>query len=148
VTQRVVAIGLKIPDNEAYTALVALRRLGVDVARVERNEIWDVDDEGEAATFAQRVAANEAIFNPNKHRLTVLDDSKPRQGETWIAQASGHDEVREHLGGKSIAGVKGARRYVAWLLRDAAGEPVRRAALESAVERLLCNPSIEKAIYR
>jgi hypothetical protein len=35
-----VAVGLKIPDNAAYTALVALRRLGVAVERVERSEIW------------------------------------------------------------------------------------------------------------
>ncbi len=37
---RTVAIRLKIPDNEAYTALTALRRLGVDVGRLERAEIW------------------------------------------------------------------------------------------------------------
>ncbi len=32
-----IAITLKIPDNEAYTALRALQRLGIDVARVQRS---------------------------------------------------------------------------------------------------------------
>ena len=38
-SRRAVAINLKIPDNAAYTALVTLRRLGVDVDRVERSEM-------------------------------------------------------------------------------------------------------------
>ena len=36
--RRTVAISLKIPDNTAYTTLMTLQRLKVDVARVERNE--------------------------------------------------------------------------------------------------------------
>ena len=43
--KRTIAISLKIPDNTAYTALVALRRLGVAVERVERSEIWFFDDD-------------------------------------------------------------------------------------------------------
>ena len=34
---KAVAIGLKIPDNTAFTAAVALRRLGIAVERVERS---------------------------------------------------------------------------------------------------------------
>ena len=41
-----VAIGLKIPDNTAFTAAVALRRLGIAVERVERSEIWFFEDQG------------------------------------------------------------------------------------------------------
>lgn len=146
-TQRTVAIGLKIPDNEAYTALVALRALGIAVDRLERNDIWRFDDEGEANTFASRVQANETIFNPNKHRLTMLQSASPRPGETWIEEAGRHDEVRERLGGKGIDGVRAARRYVGWRLRDETGASVDRATLQAAVEALLCNPAIEKAIY-
>ncbi|MEO6835505.1 MAG: hypothetical protein ABI231_06310 [Candidatus Tumulicola sp.] len=146
-TARVVAIGLKIPDNEAYTAAAALRRMGLDVDAVERSEIWSLDDAGDAATFPGRVRANEAIFNPNKHRLTVLDLPAPRSGEAWIAKAGARDEVREHLGGKGIAGVARARRYVGWRLLGRSGSPVARETLVAAVERLLCNPAIEKATY-
>ena len=70
-TQRAVAIGLKIPDNTAFTAAVALRRLGIAVERVERSEIWFFEDEGGA--LIERVKADETIFNPNKHCVTVLD---------------------------------------------------------------------------
>jgi phosphoribosylformylglycinamidine (FGAM) synthase PurS component len=146
-TQRVVAIELKIPDNEAYTALTALRRLGLDVDRVERSEIWHLDDAGDTATLADRVRANATVFNPNKHRLEVLDRPAPRSGEAWIDKAGDHDEVREHLGGTRIESVSRANRSVAWRLRAPGGAPVARETLVRAVEGLLCNPAIEKAQY-
>ena len=142
-----VAIALRIPDNAAYTALVTLRRLGVDVARVERSEVWHLEDGGDAHTLPARVRANETIFNPNKHRIAVLERPMPRAGEAWIDEVDKHDEVREHLGGKGIDGVARARRYVGWRLFDASGAAVTRDVLGQAVERLLCNPAIEKAIY-
>jgi hypothetical protein len=126
---RAVAIGLKIPDNAAYTARVALRRLGVDVERVERNEIWFFD-ESDDAVLERRIVDDETIFNPNKHRLTLLDQSVPRSGEVWIEPLS--DNLR--------------RRAVAWRLFDANGEPVARAILDAAIERLLCNPAIDRAV--
>lgn len=145
--ERVVAIGLRIPDNTAYTALVTLRRLGVEVAGVERNEIWHLGDEGVPATLAQRVESNETIYNPNKHRLVLLERAQPRAGEAWIETLGSHDEIREHLGGKGIDGVTSGRRYVGWRLFDTKGNPVTRDVVGAAVERLLCNPAIEKAIY-
>jgi hypothetical protein len=150
-SERAIAIRLKIPDNEAYTALTALRSLGVAVDRLERSEIWCVDDAGDPATLALRVETNEAVFNPNKHRLSVLEASAPRPGEAWIYElpAAGGEGAAAHatLGGKSIPGVSRARRYVGWRLLDAKGAPVPRDVVESAVERLLCNPAIEKALY-
>jgi len=146
-SERVAAISLKIPDNEAYTTLVALKRLGVDVARVERSEIWRLKDEGEESTFAERVERNETIFNPNKHRLTVLGANGPRAGEVWIATlGKGANEIREHLGGRPIADVTRAERYVGWRLFDQNGHPAGAETLAAAVERLLCNPAIEKAL--
>jgi hypothetical protein len=145
--KRSVAIGLRIPDNAAYTALVTLQRLGVAVARLERTEVWELDDEGEAATLPARVESNETIFNPNKHRLVVLEADRPRSGETWIGEAGHRNEVREHLGGRGIGGVASSRRFVGWRLFDAAGAPVARDVVAAAVERLLCNPAIERAIY-
>jgi hypothetical protein len=133
---RAVAIGLKIPDNAAYTARVALRRLGVDVERVERNEIWFFD-ESDDAVLERRIVDDETIFNPNKHRLTLLDQSVPRSGEVWI----------EPLVPASRGAVYPERsRRVAWRLFDANGEPVARAILDAAIERLLCNPAIDRAV--
>jgi phosphoribosylformylglycinamidine (FGAM) synthase PurS component len=129
---RAVAVSLKIPDNAAYTALVALRKLGVAVERVERSDILLFDDEGDANALTSRIVSDETIFNPNKHRLTLLEASAPRAGEVWI----------EPLGV--------ARRSVhatAWQLFDENGAPVPRETLAQAVDRLLCNPAIEKAAY-
>jgi hypothetical protein len=108
--------------------------------------VWVVEDAGDPSTFVQRMERNETIFNPNKHRLTVLDAAKPRPGETWIEEIGRHDEVREHLGGKTIPGISNARRYVGWRLLDANGAPANADVVASAVERLLCNPAFEKAI--
>ena len=146
-TQRTVAIALKIPDNTAYTALTTLRRLGLTVDRVDRSEIWDLEDSGDGTTLAQRVAANATIFNPNKHRLELRDRRAPEEGEAWISEAGQHDEIREHLGGTGIAGVTHAARSVGWRLYSVGGAPVDRPTLVRAVEELLRNPAIEKARY-
>jgi phosphoribosylformylglycinamidine (FGAM) synthase PurS component len=130
---RAVAVSLKIPDNAAYTALVALRRLGVAAERVERSDIWTFEDDDAAAeSLEARVEADETIFNPNKHRLTLLDQPAPRAGEVWIRR-------REATARGPAA--------VAWRLFDARGVPAGRELLAAAVERLLCNPAIETAVY-
>jgi len=122
----VVSISLKIPDNAAYTALVALRRLGVDTDRVARSEILFFPDEDPEA-LAIRVMNDETLFNPNKHRLSVLDSNTPRPGEVWILPLEGG-------------------RATAWRLFDNKGLPVEGGVLQAAIERLLCNPAIEKAV--
>ncbi len=131
-TQRAFAITLKIPDNAAYTTLTTLQRLGLPVARVERSEIWVVEDGGGAEDFAARMERNETIFNGNKHRLTVLEAASPRAGETWIEEIGAHDRARE-------------RRYVGWRLLGNDGRPADADLLREAAARLLCNPAIEKA---
>jgi hypothetical protein len=125
---RAVAIGLKIPDNTAFTAAVALRRLGVGVERVERSEIWFFDDGGDVPPLIERITADETIFNPNKHRVTVLDEAVPRSGEVWIEPLEGG-------------------RATAWRLLGRNDAVLDREALRAAVERLLCNPAIERAVY-
>lgn len=129
--KRAVAIDLKIPDNTAYTALVALRRLGVAVERVERSELYFFDDEPDAAALADRVAADESIFNPNKHRLSVLERDAPGRGEVWI---------------EPLVASKAGPAAIAWRLLDGDGAPVARGSLEAAVERLLCNPAIDRPL--
>jgi hypothetical protein len=136
---RAIAITLKIPDNTAYTAAVALRRLGIGVDRVERSEIWFFDDGGDVHALVASITADETIFNPNKHRVTVLDEPVPRSGEVWIGPL---DPVTLSLS-------KGDREKAAtaWRLFEAHGEPLDKSTLHAAAERLLCNPAIERAVY-
>jgi phosphoribosylformylglycinamidine (FGAM) synthase PurS component len=128
-TQRYVAVRLKIPDNEAYTALTTLQRLGIDVARLERSEVYRFDDDGDSAKLVAKVERNETIFNPNKHALAVLDGDVPRPGETWIAELDAPN-----------------KRYVGWRLFDANGAPAGTTTVRAAVELLLCNPAIERPV--
>jgi phosphoribosylformylglycinamidine (FGAM) synthase PurS component len=137
VSERIVAIGLKIPDNSAYTAMVTLRRLGIDVERVERSDIVRFDEGGEAADVRARVERDESLFNPNKHRLMLLAGSKPRAGEVWI----------ETIGAAATIARMPARRYVGWRLFRHDGSPAAHETVQAAVEALLCNPAIERAIY-
>jgi hypothetical protein len=116
---RIVAIVLKIPDNEAYTALTALQRLGVPVSRVERSMIRRI-----------RPGDEEPEINPNKHRLIELDADAPRPGELWIEELD-----------------RGRDRAIGWRLLGEDGKPAGRDVLHAAAERLLCNPAIERAIY-
>jgi hypothetical protein len=125
---RAVAINLKIPDNAAYTALVTLRRLGH--SRDARRALGDrsLANAPEPRTLAAAVEADESLYNPNKHRVTVLDDDAPRSGEVWIVQDD-------------------ADRPVGWRLYSAPGVPAGPDVLAQAAERLLCNPAIERAIF-
>lgn len=134
--EKVVAIGLKIPDNSAYTAKVTLQRLGVDVQRVERSDIVRFENDEDAAELCARVERDESIFNPNKHRIAVLANPKPRPGEVWI----------ETMGAESTVARMPAQRYVGWRLFTG-DSPASRATLDAAVQALLCNPAIERAIY-
>jgi len=127
-TGRLVEILLKIPDNTAYTALVALRRLGVDVSRVERGVLRFFDEEEPVEELIVRIQSDETIFNPNVHRLRLRDGAAPDSGEVWIESL---DETVP---------------AVAWRLFDSRERPLSEPALRAAAERLLCNPSIDKAI--
>jgi phosphoribosylformylglycinamidine (FGAM) synthase PurS component len=136
---RAIAIGLKIPDNTAYTALVALRRLGVAVEAVERREIFFFEDDGDVAALVRRVKADETIFNPNKHRLEVLDEPAPRPGELWIEPICGPSTKAV------LSRVEGRAAAVAWRLAGARGLPASPQMLAAAADRLLCNPAIDRA---
>lgn len=135
---RAVSISLKIPDNTAYTALVALRKLGVEVGRVERSEIRFFDDDGNPEALLRRIEADETVFNPNTNRIRLLDEAIPRAGEVWI----------EPLSGPSTSLGVTRNSIVAWRLVAENGEPSDRTVLDTAVERLLCNPAIERAVTR
>ncbi|HEY4433271.1 MAG TPA: hypothetical protein VGM99_02610 [Candidatus Cybelea sp.] len=132
-----VAIALKIPDNTAYTAAVALRRLGLGVGRVERSEIWLFDDEGDSRALLRRIEADERIFNPNKHVATILARPAPRAGEVWIESLDADAQPQQSRRAAAIA----------WRLLDAHGAPLDAGGLRAAIERLLCNPAIERAVY-
>lgn len=127
---RAVAITLKIPDNTAYTAAVALRGLGLQVERVERSDIRFFDDAGHGAALLARVESDASIFNPNKHRAVVLDEARPVDGEVWIEPLEGSPATA-----------------VAWRLFTAGGRRADRRLLAAAAEGLLCNPAIERAAY-
>ncbi len=140
---RTFAVTLTIPDNEAFTALETLGRLGVPVARVVRADIWLFDADEAAGDLASTIAANETIHNPNKHRLAERESDRPAPGEVWIAS---RDEAPvSSVAGRPILGVRGIRRRTAWRLLDDSGRDVAPAALDRAVETFLCNPAFQVA---
>jgi hypothetical protein len=129
--KRAVAVTLKIPDNTAYTTAVALRNLGLPVDRVERSEVWFFNDAGDPAALLARIESDATIFNPNKHRATVLDQPHPREGEVWIEQF----DARQ------------GPTAIAWRLFVAGGRRAGRRLLTAAAEGLLCNSAIECASF-
>ena len=64
-------IRLAIPDNEAYTALATLQRLGVECAGIARTDIhvFGFDDDTDAGDLEAQLKTIATIFNPNKHRF-------------------------------------------------------------------------------
>jgi phosphoribosylformylglycinamidine (FGAM) synthase PurS component len=143
VSERYVAIRLKVPDNTAYTALIALRRLGVDVGRIERATIvpaGDVDD----AVALERIQRDELLFNPNLHEVEIRSNL-PQRGELLIREDPS-TSLAFRAQARATAPI-GARCsvMVSWKLLDERGQPVSKPTLERARDALLCNPAIEAA---
>ncbi|MDQ6929305.1 MAG: hypothetical protein M3126_01385 [Candidatus Eremiobacteraeota bacterium] len=143
-SEHVVAIRLKIPDNEAFTALGALQRLGIVVTRLERADIWIFQSDVTQAELIASVKRNELLFNPNKHQLTVLEATAPRAGEVWVEELGLDPGLRARLGGKIVPGVRSAKRFAGWRLFDENNVPASAPVARSAADALLCNPAIER----
>ncbi len=148
-TLRAYDVRLTIPDNEAYTALTALQRMGLDVARVERSDIYVAevaDDAIEALDAAMRIS--ETLFNPNKHRLTVREAAEPPAGEVWVAPLgeAPPDSGTVTVAGRTLPGTRALYRRTAWRLFDARDRFVDDAVLAAAIAGLLCNPAFQLAL--
>ncbi len=145
VLEKAFAVALTIPDNEAFTALETLRRLGFVLGGVRRADIWSFEvDAPAAAALADTIATIETLFNPNKHEIAERPGARPQAGEVWIAPFD--DPGVGSIGRGSIPGVHAVRRRVAWQLLDESGSIVAPNVLERAVETFLCNPAFQKAI--
>ncbi len=134
------------PDNEAYTALTTLQRLNVPIRNIERMEVWDFETSAVLPALAEAVKKNETLFNANKHEVVLFGEPLPRTGEVWIERMQERPNIRSLFAGNAIAGVLNARRYTAWRFSDDNGEPCSAAIVQMAIECLLCNPAIERAI--
>lgn len=141
---RTYAVEMTIPDNEAFTAGVALNRLGIPVARVHRLDIWSFTvDPREVEALDAVVSSLETIFNPNKHRLTIRATDSPEPGEVWVMA---RDETpATTVAGRSLPGVRAIHRRTAWRLLDDAGNDLDDALLARASETFLCNPAFQEA---
>jgi hypothetical protein len=142
------AVSLTIPDNTAYTTLVALRHLGIDLERIERAELYEFDGDFDVAKLETTIRTIETIFNPNKHRMELRSATEPLPGEVWIDE---RDEgvattARVTVAGRTLEGVRSLRRATAWRLFSG-GKTADSATVGHAVETLLCNPAFQRAQY-
>jgi hypothetical protein len=143
--ERAYVVTLTIPDNEAFTALTTLARMGIAVGEVRRADVWvaRVDPERAAEADAS-LATVETVFNPNKHRLEVRSDARPRPGEVWVMA---RDETpATAVGGRNVPGVSGLVRRTSWRLLDEHGADISAADRQRAIDGFLCNPAFQKAM--
>jgi phosphoribosylformylglycinamidine (FGAM) synthase PurS component len=144
------AIDLIVPDNTAYTVLVALRELGYEaLERVERSQIIALEmapgvDESDVI---EKISHAEVLFNPNKHRLSYVRPSAPSSAADGAAQSEAvvtdnEDDTRGLVallaGPFHLRGLQTLSRGVAWRLFDVSG-PASRERLEWACRQLLAN---------
>jgi phosphoribosylformylglycinamidine (FGAM) synthase PurS component len=164
-------VALKVTDNEARSALEAIRIKMGHAARVRdlaREEVWELDveapDADRAKSVVQDLVESSNLFaNPNKHR-TRVEHSEP--GSVRLAP----DEVaivvsdRESAEGASmvaaverlgVRGISGARKWIRWRVRltepPSREEPgvlefIRRIGVATGRrDGLLCNPHCQIA---
>ena len=143
--ERAYVITLTIPDNEAFTAVTTLNRIGLPVDAAVRSDVWIASVDAEHATaLDETIRTIETIYNPNKHRLDVRADARPRPGEEWITALDETPAIT--VAGRTVAGVRGIVRRTAWRLLDQHGADVPASVLDRATESFLCNPAFQKAI--
>ena len=144
----VIEIALTIPDNEAYTAMTTLRRLGTEISDLQRADVWRFETEdGYEAALIDRMRTLETIYNPNKHELRERG-AVPEAGEVWIHEIAHGEEPGEgpvRIAGRTLPGVNGIERFTVWRLADEAGAPAPAEAVARATETLLCNPAFQVA---
>ncbi|HLJ83482.1 MAG TPA: hypothetical protein VKT51_04855 [Candidatus Eremiobacteraceae bacterium] len=160
------AVELSIPDNTAYTVLVALRALGyAELTRVERADLFrlDVPDQGLSRDeVARAISGAEVIFNPNKHRLSISATSdkrtEPVVGQATLAHTEFEAVVTDRDDDSSkltrllaerfgLAGLRSVEQAVAWRLFEG-DVPATAQRLEWACRTLLCNPHSQSSIIR
>jgi hypothetical protein len=143
--ERAYVITLTIPDNEAFTALTTLARMGVPVDAAVRSDVWIATIEADhAAALDATIGTIETVYNPNKHRLEIRTDARPRPGEVWITALDETPTIT--VAGRTVDGVRGIVRRTAWRLLDERGADVPAGILDRATETFLCNPAFQKAI--
>jgi hypothetical protein len=143
--ERTYVISLTIPDNEAFTAVTTLARMGLPVEAALRSDVWIATVEaGHAAMLDAAVGTIETIYNPNKHRLEVRSAALPGPGEVWIVPLD--ETPATTIAGRSLPGVRGIVRRTAWRLLDPRGADVPAHVLEAATATFLCNSAFQRAI--
>jgi hypothetical protein len=146
------SVELTIPDNEAYTTLVTLVRLGIRCRKLERSDVWVFEIEDAALDGLEpTIRSIETIFNPNKHVLRALSEPRPRAGEVWVgerdeSEAPGAALREVQFAGRVLAGVRRFRRYKGWRLWESEAEAASTAVVANAAETLLCNPAFQVII--
>lgn len=171
-TRRVeLTVSLKVPDNEARSALEALTvKMGLagEVADLTREELWVFEfDEtvDEPRGVVEQLARETNVFvNPNKHRYAIA------AGSDRVAAVLDSDEVailvRDRDGSRhasilpvlrrlGISGVRDAAKWTRWRVRMSAppeaGDPgllslLRRIAVTTGRhDGLLANPHSQVA---
>jgi len=172
VTHRLVLnVSLKVPDNEARSALEAIRaKMGLSavVLDLAREEVWELDVDAPGphearAVVSSLVETTNLFANPNKHRTRVTEGEGPRADLAPDEVAVLVSDRESALGGSilsaarrlGIAQLCGARRWVRWRVKLAEcptpEDPrlldlIRRIGVATGRrEGLLCNPHCQAA---
>ena len=147
-----IAVDLIVPDNTAFTVLVALRELGyATLERVERAQLVRMRFARPAPPLdglIARIAHAEILFNPNKHRLSYAPpDARSHEdggGTHFEAVVEDRDDATSGLvallaGPFGLRQLRSLTRGIAWRLFEA-GAPAPRERVEWACHTLLANP--------
>jgi hypothetical protein len=164
-------VSLKVTDNEARSALEALRvKMGHAnrVSGLSRDEVWELEVEALDADRARSaisdlVRGSNLFANPNKHRTSLrgADDDRPELAPDEVAILVSDRESAE--GASLVAAVRrlglgelaSARRWVRWRVRLSEAPSPEEPGVLDLIRRigvatgrgggLLCNPHCQVA---
>ena len=136
-------VGLKIPDTTAITAFNTLRKMGINVEKLEREDYYEFEWLNNAEDFIRRIQEVDILVNANKNYSKAFEYDKMQKDDdsVWVVVKDKEKDtnllntLRERLGFHDIAEM---HKGVLWKIKAS------RIAADMAVRELLFNPHYQE----
>lgn len=144
------AVGLKIPDVTAITALQTLKRIGLaKIVDVHREDYYRFSITGEPYKFRNEIVKADVLINANKNNFKYkLEKKQNTYSEAMIAVSNIGDNCSGLLTTLNAAGfkdIKKIERKVVWSLAiDAKSNDEAVSIAEKAAQILLVNKNYQE----
>jgi phosphoribosylformylglycinamidine (FGAM) synthase PurS component len=139
------AVGLKMPDNTAVTALFTLKDMGLTkLYQLCHATYYKFTIEGDLKDFKEKICKVDILVNSNKHACQFIDlGKKPHESQREILVKNLNQDNRSLLSTLQhrlgFKGIKSVEKGILWGLKFKANEKESQEMAEKAAKELLAS---------